>query len=333
MVDTKVYIRGKKTKNVPIREKFDQNIGNDIKEKWQNIINLIAKILHVKSGLIMQITKEHMEVFLKSSNKDNPYPFDGKDRLGHGLYCESVIGENRTLYIENALENEDWKDNPDVDLDMISYLGYPIRYPNGDFFGTVCVLDDQKIEINDDYQLLLKTIRDSIETDLKLVESHLKLEEMANQDYLTKLPNRKKIRETVKEYQKEVHQGLYDLSMCMIDLDDLKRINDNYGHVKGDLVLKTLGKILAGHNDSFDLLGRLSGDEFFIVSKSLDKKGFKDIIEDILFKFENHPNIKEYQPSFSYGISLMKKNDEYYDKVKEADDLMYQRKRDKKKYM
>jgi diguanylate cyclase (GGDEF)-like protein len=154
---------------------------------------------------------------------------------------------------------------------------------------------------------------------------------MANQYYLTKLPNRKKIRDTVKKYQEEVHQGEYELSMCMIDLDNLKRINDNYGHIKGDLVLKTLGQILDEHSKSFDLIGRLSGDEFFIVSKNIEQRQFKEIIEDILFKFENHQDIKEYKPSFSYGISVMRKDDEYYDKVKEADDLMYQRKREKKK--
>lgn len=329
MVDTKVYVRGKESKKVPIREGFDHNISKDIKDKWQRIIDLIAKIFHVKSGLIMHIIKEHMEIFLKSSNPDNPYPIDGKDILGHGLYCETVIGDNNPLYIENALDDSVWKNNPDIDLNMVSYLGYPIRYPNGDFFGTVCVLDDQKIEINDDYQQLLKTIRDSIETDLRLVETNIKLEEMANQDYLTKLPNRKKIRETVKIYEKDVHQGKYELSMCMIDLDNLKRINDNYGHIKGDLVLKTLGQILDRYSHSFDLLGRLSGDEFFIISKNIDRKKFKGIIEDILLKFKNHKDIKEYKPSFSYGISVMRKDDEYYDKVKEADDLMYQRKREK----
>jgi hypothetical protein len=51
----------------------------------------------------------------------------GSDSLGHGLYCETVVGENSELLIDNALIHQQWKDNPDIALNMISYYGLPIQ--------------------------------------------------------------------------------------------------------------------------------------------------------------------------------------------------------------
>jgi hypothetical protein len=53
----------------------------------------------------MKINSESIEVFLKSENKSNPYEIGEKVELGEGLYCETVLGENKELYIENALKN------------------------------------------------------------------------------------------------------------------------------------------------------------------------------------------------------------------------------------
>lgn len=52
-------------------------------EKWQRIINLIARILDVPARLIMQITEDSMKVFAKSNNIENPYENRGCDSLGN----------------------------------------------------------------------------------------------------------------------------------------------------------------------------------------------------------------------------------------------------------
>jgi len=62
----------------------------------------------------------------------NPYQQDASDSLGHGLYCKTVIGKNAELRVNNALKYEEWKENPDVKLNMISYYGLPIcNHPPG----------------------------------------------------------------------------------------------------------------------------------------------------------------------------------------------------------
>ncbi len=81
----------------------------------------------------MRITKENMEVFLRSENIENPYPPDGKDQLGHGLYCETVIGDDSELSIDNSLHSKTWQDNPDVKLDMIAYYACRLKIPMAAF--------------------------------------------------------------------------------------------------------------------------------------------------------------------------------------------------------
>ena len=177
MDEAKVFLREKKQYvTVPINPEFAECIDDLVLEKWQKMINLVASILGVKAGLIMRITRDNMEVFLRSDNEENPYPFDGKDQLGHGLYCETVIGENRELYIDNSLYSKAWQDNPDVELEMFSYYGLPIKNPDGTFFGTICALDNKTMVNSDKYRGLLDQFRSSIESDLKICQMNEELE-------------------------------------------------------------------------------------------------------------------------------------------------------------
>lgn len=144
-------------------------VTKDVKDGWQNIVNLIASFADVRAGLIMEITKESMQVFMMSENKSNPYKAGGNDYLCHGLYCETVIGTDSEFSVVDARKLEAWKDNPDMDIDMISYHGLPIKWPDGEFFGTICVLDDKPMNLSDNQQHLLREFKASLEKDLQLL--------------------------------------------------------------------------------------------------------------------------------------------------------------------
>ncbi len=156
-------------KEVPISSGDKPKIQEEMKKSWQNMANLIAAFTQVRAGLIMEITETAMQVFLMSENETNPYQVGGNDYLCHGLYCETVIGSDDELAIVDARQLEAWKDNPDVDIEMISYFGLPLKWPDGEFFGTICVLDDQAMDLNADQKLLLREFKASIEKDLSLL--------------------------------------------------------------------------------------------------------------------------------------------------------------------
>ena len=113
-------------------------------QKWQEIIDLLAEILHVPSALIMKVEHPNIKVFVSSESEGNPYERDELACLNTGLYCETVMKTRELLRVPNALVDQEWKANPDIKLGMISYMGFPVAWPNGDIFGTICVLDSKR---------------------------------------------------------------------------------------------------------------------------------------------------------------------------------------------
>jgi PAS domain S-box-containing protein len=72
--------------------------------------------------------------------------------------------------------DQEWKVNPDIKLGMISYMGFPVAWPNGDIFGTICVLDSRRNEYNELYKKLLLQCRDVLQADLTSLQARNELE-------------------------------------------------------------------------------------------------------------------------------------------------------------
>ncbi|MBD3227415.1 MAG: hypothetical protein GF329_04430 [Candidatus Lokiarchaeota archaeon] len=140
------------------------HISNDLMRKWQRIINIIPNFVDVPVALIMKVDDPYIEVLIASENKSNPYNPGDKEHL-RGLYCEKVINTRNQLLVANAVE-EGWKKNSDIEMGLISYLGFPILYPDGNVFGTICVLDTKQNQYNNEIKELMINFKDIIEDDL-----------------------------------------------------------------------------------------------------------------------------------------------------------------------
>ncbi len=174
---------------VKVREKAegrDVKIGSDLKprisdsllEKWQSLLDLSAGIANVPAALIMKLNKDSIEVFLKSDTPDNPYETGEKADLKYGLYCETVIGTQEKLLVPDARRDPLWKHhNPDIALNMIAYLGFPVNWPDGEVFGTICLLDNKENPFSNYHTEFLGRIRENIEKDLELLLTNWKLSE------------------------------------------------------------------------------------------------------------------------------------------------------------
>jgi c-di-GMP phosphodiesterase len=163
-------------KTVEIGSKLKPEIVSEVVQKWQSLIDVTAKIVNVPSGLIMKLNEDSIEVFVKSQTDGNPYEAGEQAKLIYGLYCETVIGTQKQLLVPDATKSKVWKDNnPDVEINMISYLGLPINWPDGEVFGTVCLLDKKENRYNPDYIELLNQVKNHIETDLQLLVANKEL--------------------------------------------------------------------------------------------------------------------------------------------------------------
>ena len=146
-------------------------------DRWQAIVNLLAEFSRVPAALIMRVGGGVIEVFRTSASKGNPYPLGATEKFYHkcGLYCEHVIRTGDKLLVPNAVADPDWKDNPDVPLNMISYLGYPILFPDSTPFGTICVLDSKPNSYSPKVEGLMLQFRDVIEFQLAQLCQYIEL--------------------------------------------------------------------------------------------------------------------------------------------------------------
>jgi PAS domain S-box-containing protein len=149
-------------------------VPSEIVSKWQEIVDLLAEIVHIPSALIMRAEPPGIKVFISSSPKRKPC---GVVPLDTGFCCETVMKTRQSLLVPDTREDERWKLGPDSDLGLISYLGVPIAWPDGEIFGTLCVCDNKRNEYSGLYLRLMLLWRDVLQADLKTLAARQRAEE------------------------------------------------------------------------------------------------------------------------------------------------------------
>jgi len=148
---------------------YKLDIPDEIIIKWQRVVDLMAKTVGVPTGLIMRVDPPQIEVFLSSSTEGNPYTKGEREDLQAGLYCETVMNQRSPLLVPDALKDPNWDKNPDIELGMVYYLGFPLQWPNGETFGTICVLDNKHNPDATNYKELISEFQKIVESDLQFI--------------------------------------------------------------------------------------------------------------------------------------------------------------------
>jgi two-component system, cell cycle response regulator len=115
---------------------------------------------------------------------------------------------------------------------------------------------------------------------------NLLLEQLAQTDSLTGLPNRRAIEDWTKRELSGAERHGFALWLAMADLDHFKSINDTYGHEAGDLVLKSCAELLRRNTRASNLCGRIGGEEFVMTLSHVDRAGVETAMERIRRQFE-----------------------------------------------
>jgi PAS domain S-box-containing protein len=145
-------------------------IPSDVLRKWQRIVDLLANIMCVPSAVVTKLEPPHdtqYRTLVCSNSQRNPFPVDQFFSMDIGTFCETVIKNREPLLVANALEDARWKLAPEIQVGMVSYLGFPVQWPDGRMFGTICVLDDKTNRYSDLYQEVLLHCRDVLQADLQ----------------------------------------------------------------------------------------------------------------------------------------------------------------------
>ncbi len=173
--------------------------------------------------------------------------------------------------------------------------------------------------------LKIKNLQDDLKRTNEL------LLELSNTDHLTGLFNRRYLMDALeKEIQRSTRKG-GNLSMIILDIDNFKQVNDTYGHLQGDVVLKSVAVQLQKELRNYDIAARYGGEEFIAVLPDANLKEALFVADRVRMSIQSTKfdgSLSELGLTVSLGVALFSTEDanSVDSFIKRADDALYRAK-------
>jgi len=182
----------------------------------------------------------------------------------------------------------------------------------------------------------IETSRDNMEILIaKLKETEEELTRYATMDEMTGLLNKRSGMQMLSSILEHARERNEEVCVCFFDLDDLKAVNDIYGHEEGDQYLKFVSNVIRANINSNDIVFRYGGDEIVLILKNCSFNQAKKIVEQIQGSMETLSSelVKPYFMHFSYGIADSRESEieKPEDLITIADKEMYKDKQNNKR--
>lgn len=180
--------------------------------------------------------------------------------------------------------------------------------------------------LNTDLEALVKQRTEQLaaaNTALEIEKENLKT--LSSTDHLTGLSNRHHFESVFASYRSEGHKKVSD-ALILIDIDHFKRINDTYGHVMGDAVIKSVAQCLRKHSRMSDIIVRWGGDELIVYAPRTTLRQATKLAEKIRLQV----NALQWEDlgkiTMSAGVAILHPGDSLAHLLHRADQALYQAK-------
>lgn len=221
------------------------------------------------------------------------------------------------------------------------FLFKQIKVQTGDFafaccgFDSITFRDQQRFE---EFCLFVSTVFNSVYNNQKYIRANKEIERISEMDYLTGLYNRRGFFRELEARIARQRNGSSTLGIALfsVDMDGLKNINDNYGHIEGDSALSAFANILLRYTAGSGICARYGGDEFAFAyimdgAEPVDIDLVRSSIDALI---ENDYNIsrKPYPigASIGYSETIIDSNFNLEELIRTADESMYTEKQRRK---
>ncbi len=173
------------------------------------------------------------------------------------------------------------------------------------------------------------------EKNLELEKTNERLRSLSLTDELTGLNNRRGFMILANGLLKFARRATHPLCLLYIDMDSLKKINDTFGHTHGDIALTHFAQILTRTFRDSDVIARMGGDEFAVLTIDATESGLTTIQARLQSNVDSHnlESVRSYPLSFSLGIIRVDLDATFTVEalLKQADEAMYIHKKGKKR--
>ncbi|MCC5887457.1 MAG: GGDEF domain-containing protein [Gammaproteobacteria bacterium] len=258
------------------------DIPESTREAWQKSVDIMADLMDIPAALILRVCDaEQTQVFVASRTQSNPYLQGDITERHPNSYFEASIAYSSLLKVVNAAHEARWRNGPAVGKGMVSYMGLPLTWPDGEAFGVICVMDNEENRYSARSERLLEQFQEIINLHLVLLFQQHELREKTKIDALTGACTRRDFFDSGSAEVKRARRYGIPLSVLLLDLDHFKDVNDRYGHACGDAVLRVLTRRIMDSLRASDKYYRFGGEEFVVLLPHSELEGAHLVAERI----------------------------------------------------
>ncbi len=288
-------------------------------ERFDRVTRMAKRMFGVSISLVSLVDEDRQ--WFKSAQG-----IDATETPRDISFCGHAINEDGLFIIPDALSDERFSDNPLVtgSPNIRFYAGYPLKLRQGINIGTLCLIDSEPKELDEEDQQLLEDLGAMIEQEIKSIQ-------LATLDELTLVSNRRGFLSLAEHTRNVCLRKKMSMTVILFDLNEFKPINDKYGHHEGDFALIQFANVMREVFRNSDVIGRLGGDEFVAMLTDADQEQ----VDAIITRFadaveETNQNLdKPYKIEFSAGVaSFSCETDKTLEQmIEQADVAMYENKK------
>jgi diguanylate cyclase (GGDEF)-like protein/putative nucleotidyltransferase with HDIG domain len=245
-----------------------QNLGNTLS------LDGTLSVLSVRLRHI--VPYDAMAVYIKRGDKLLPEFVNGDNfrlftsleiPIGQGL--SGWVAENsKPILNGNPSVEPGYTNDPNKFSTLRSALAVPLEGVNG-VLGVLALYHAERDAFTKDHLRILLAVSSKLSLAIENAMRYKQAETSATTDFLTELPNARSLFLHLDGEIARCKRGGEPLAVLVSDLDNFKQINDQYGHLEGNRVLKVVAKALRSNCREYDYVARMGGDEFVVVLPGL----------------------------------------------------------------
>ena len=291
--------------NFHLRLKEDSELLKKEKEYNQNLLDLQENIIFVTDTKeLLSANRALLDFFHLNSLKEF--------QLNHKCICESFIQDDGFFSLDMVQEDKSWVDEL-MELSTKDDVLVKMIQDEQEY-----IFQIKASKFLDKYILSLTDIT-------QISQQSQQYRHEANYDELTQIYSRNMLHRVMNKKISDQQEEKYSFVFMIMDIDFFKKVNDTYGHLVGDEVLKSLTALIKKHIRTEDTFARWGGEEFILVLNAEMNKGL-EIAENLrnFIEVEHFDTVKNITCSF--GITEYREKDTLDTLIHRADDALYEAK-------
>jgi len=315
----------------------DKIYGSLSSKKFADAAIDVIKFLNKTLGFDLWVVTRHNgdEYIVLQSENHNQYNVPaGSVFKWCDTFCSRMVSGQGPEFAANLSDIAAYTEAPFARMVPVgSYMGVPLHNPDGSVFGTLCAIHPTPREQSLESQLpMVKTfaglLSNLMESETKATEiqreaDHAAAEAMKDA-VATMLYNRKGWDHLTVAEERRARDLGHNMTVISIDLNNLKTLNDTFGHAKGTEYILQAGQAMAAVLRPEDIAARVGGDEFLILLPECDLQQAATILDKLKQQFTDR------QVDAAIGMAQFDHAESFENLVDRADQAMYTDKREQK---